>query len=82
MITTPVQPVLERASDDQIRDTVRLLHRAGASAWRLGWRDRDYPPIVAWLCWLLTSELARRGAAPTACPPCAATLREAGLLEG
>lgn len=74
---------LGRASAEALRDTVRLLHRAGAAAWRLGWRgDEDWPPLVALLCWLITSELARRGEAPVACPPCAATLREAGILEG
>lgn len=76
-----VADTLGRASPDALRETVRLLHRAGASAWRLGWRgEEDWPPIVALLCWLLTSELARRGEAPVACPPCEATLREAGLL--
>lgn len=74
--------VLRRATDEQLRETVRLLHRAGASAWRLGWRgDEDYPPLVAAVCWTLTSELAARGSAPMACPPCEATLREAGLLD-
>lgn len=77
----PLEGLLAAATADQIRETVRLLHRAGASAWRLGWRgEEDWPPVIAAICWTLTSELARRGEAPVACPPCEVTLREAGWL--
>lgn len=81
MSGSDLDPILGRASAEQLRETVRLLHRAGASAWRLGWRGSEpWPPLVAALCVALTGELCRRGESPMACPACTQTLREAGLL--
>lgn len=64
---------------DELRSTVRFLHRAIASRGRLGWSTAlfEEPAIVAALCLALTAELVRREERTMVCGPCAATVAAA-----
>ena len=63
-------------SSEELRATVRFLHRSIASRGRLGWSTAlfEEPAIAAALCLALTDELARRDERTMVCGPCAATV--------
>lgn len=75
-VTAELAAEIADRPDDELRATVRLLHRAYASRVRLGWDDalRGQPVLLAAMCLTITCELVRRGSSAFACAPCAATV--------
>lgn len=71
---TPLDAVLAADAVDDLRATVRLLHRAYTSRGRLGWTSEAEPALLAALCLTIGLELVRRGATAMVCPVCAASL--------
>lgn len=90
---TPLAAIVARSSDDELRATRRLLHRAFLGRDRLGWPtlnpfsrraadpDLGEPVILAAACLEISAELERRRAA-LPCLPCRGTVEQDAVLAG